>query len=76
MFGEKVYGVFGIRWRPTLMIQDPELARIVLIKEFSKCVDRQHSATFTHLANDKNLVDRLWLKNLFMSEGSELCTLS
>ncbi len=69
MFGEKVYGMYGVRWRPTLMIQDPELARIVLIKEFPKFVDRQHSASFTHLANENNLVDRLWLKNLFMSPG-------
>ena len=73
MRGEKYYGTFSIDGRPTLMINDAELAKVALVKEFNKLTDRQSTNTFAHLINKNMLVDRLWSKSMFMTGGIFFC---
>ena len=65
----KMYGCYAPRGRPLLMIKDPELAKIVLVKDFSKFVDRQAASSIDKFVNNSNLIDRLWTKSLVMARG-------
>ena len=70
MKGEKFYGVYGGAGKPILMVQDVELAKQIMVKEFHKFADR--TAQNIHLLlNDDNLVDRVWKKTMVMANGEE-----
>lgn len=64
---EKMYGTFAITGHQ-LVLQDPELIRQVLVKDFNHFVDRQPDA-IAKFFNKNLFVDRLWLKNITIVSG-------
>ena len=68
---EKCYGTFGIGWKPVLILNDPEIVKQFLVKDFNYFVDRKFP--LERFLMKENLGDSLWLKMLLFSRGEDMC---
>ncbi len=66
---EKYYGTyFGVSASPMLIVNDPELIRHILVKDFSNFVDRNSVIEF---AGGKSKTDIAWQKQMTNLKGDE-----
>ena len=64
---ERCYGAHGIGWKPVLIINDPEMVKQFLVKDFNYFVDRKFPLE-KFLMKD-TIGDKLWLTMVLFASG-------
>ena len=64
---EKCYGVYGIGWKPVLILNDPEMVKQFLVKDFNYFVDRKFP--LEKFLMKETIGDKLWLKTVLFAGG-------
>ena len=68
MYEEKCYGVYQGA-DPVLVLKDPEMVKLFLVKDFHHFVDRNSKKAMEQFLNLDSLIDQIWNRTLIFTRG-------